>query len=237
MNVYIVGSPWHLTLSLAMNKDDKDCIILIEKISEASVNTIIGMCKRFDVRYEVIGDIESIRFANLGIKNLFTFTAEVRTKLSSIELRTKQLISSNVINKVFYFNIYSPVTRAQLKHYFIAGIETVRVEDGICDYFNFQFLYYPLYKKIMKKTLLPRKNMNNPQIKAYSDAVKKGMKSQHVIPAEDGWAVKRAGSSRSSKIFKSKREAIKHATKISRNSNSGLFIHSLDGDIKRSGAF
>ena len=89
----------------------------------------------------------------------------------------------------------------------------------------------------MKKKVLARKNLNNPQIKSYSKAVEKGMASQHVVPANGNWAVKRAGSFRVSKIFDTQKEAVSYGQKVARNKGSELFVHNLSGRIKSRQSF
>jgi uncharacterized protein YdaT len=85
----------------------------------------------------------------------------------------------------------------------------------------------------MRKVVLERKNLNNQQIESYTKAVKKGMSSQHVLPVDGNWAVKRAGSSRASKVFDTQKEAIKYGEKIAKDNKSDLFIHSTTGRIRR----
>lgn len=89
----------------------------------------------------------------------------------------------------------------------------------------------------MKILLLKRKNPNNPQIQAYSDAVKKGLSSQHVLPSDGQWAVKKAGSSRASKKFISKNDAVSYAKSVAKNQCSELFIHRRDGRISERSSY
>jgi hypothetical protein len=89
----------------------------------------------------------------------------------------------------------------------------------------------------MKKIALPRKNLDNPQIKSYSMAVIKGMRNQHVVLHEDGWAVKRAGSVRASRVFTTQREAVGYGQKIAQNEKSDLFVHDSSGRIKTRKSF
>ncbi len=56
--------------------------------------------------------------------------------------------------------------------------------------------------------------------------------NQHVIPRSDGWAVKKAGASRDTKVFDKQSDAIGHAREIAQNKGSELFIHSRDGRIR-----
>lgn len=89
----------------------------------------------------------------------------------------------------------------------------------------------------MRKKVLPRKNLDNLQIKSYSKAVEKGMNSQHVVPTNGNWAVKMVGSARVSKIFDTQKEAVRYGQKVARNRRSELFVHSLSGRIKSRQSF
>ncbi len=53
----------------------------------------------------------------------------------------------------------------------------------------------------------------------------------HVISRQTGWAVKREGATRASKIYKTKGEAVKDA----RNSSKGrdVVVHKKDGSIEK----
>ncbi|NBC16253.1 MAG: DUF2188 domain-containing protein [Bacteroidetes bacterium] len=59
-------------------------------------------------------------------------------------------------------------------------------------------------------------------------------KTHHVVPdPKGGWNVLRGGSSRASKHFGTKKEAIDWGRKVSRNQRSEFFIHRRDGTIQR----
>ncbi len=55
--------------------------------------------------------------------------------------------------------------------------------------------------------------------------------SQHVVPKGDGWAVRRAGSARSSGVYKDEQAAISAARGIARNQGSDVYIHGQNGRI------
>ena len=59
----------------------------------------------------------------------------------------------------------------------------------------------------------------------------KSKKNQHVIPADEKWAVKGESNSRRTKITKTKKEAVKRARQIAKNKKSELVIHNRDGKI------
>ena len=84
----------------------------------------------------------------------------------------------------------------------------------------------------MTKTRVKIKNPNSPQIKAYASAVRKGLKSQHVVPKENSWAVKKLGVSRPSKVFDTQKKAINYGRKIAKKNKVDLFIHKSNGRIK-----
>lgn len=50
-------------------------------------------------------------------------------------------------------------------------------------------------------------------------------KNQHVVPHENGWAVKGAGNKRNTKIAPTQKEAINIAREIAKNQQSELVIH------------
>lgn len=83
----------------------------------------------------------------------------------------------------------------------------------------------------MKKTIL-RTNQNDPQIKAYKEAVEKGRKSQHVVPSQSGWAVIAGDSDKPLNTFGTQQEAIEIAKSIARNSGASVYIHGIDGRIR-----
>jgi Uncharacterized protein conserved in bacteria (DUF2188) len=57
-------------------------------------------------------------------------------------------------------------------------------------------------------------------------------RNQHVVPPDDGWAVKPEGGQRASPIHGTQREAIDHGRVVSRNQHSELFVHGRDGQIR-----
>ena len=54
----------------------------------------------------------------------------------------------------------------------------------------------------------------------------------HVVKRDSGWAVKKEGSKKASKIHDTKEEAIKDARK-SKKSGSDVVIHKKDGSIQK----
>lgn len=57
-------------------------------------------------------------------------------------------------------------------------------------------------------------------------------RNQHVVPHEDGWAVKGANSERASSVHDTQREAIDRGREIARNQKTELLIHGRDGRIR-----
>lgn len=57
-------------------------------------------------------------------------------------------------------------------------------------------------------------------------------KNQHVVPHEDGWAVKGAGNTKATKVTSTQAEAIDAAREIAKNQESELLVHGRDGQIR-----
>lgn len=89
----------------------------------------------------------------------------------------------------------------------------------------------------MTKKPLPRPNSNNSQVRAYVKAVQKGLKAQHVLPTASGWAVKRAGASKSSGIYGTQKDALKEATRIARNNKTEVYVHGKNGRIRERNSY
>lgn len=57
-------------------------------------------------------------------------------------------------------------------------------------------------------------------------------KRTHVVKRDSGWAVKKEGAQRATKVYKTKEAAVKGAEKSSK-SGSDLVIHKKDGTIQK----
>ncbi|MEX2376328.1 MAG: DUF2188 domain-containing protein [Dehalococcoidia bacterium] len=57
-------------------------------------------------------------------------------------------------------------------------------------------------------------------------------RNQHVVPHDDGWAVRGAGSQRASSVHDTQHAAIEAARQVARNQRTELFIHGRDGRIR-----
>lgn len=57
-------------------------------------------------------------------------------------------------------------------------------------------------------------------------------KNQHVVPHQDGWAVKGAGNQRATSVHATQQQATAAARVIARNQRSELVIHRSDGRIR-----
>jgi hypothetical protein len=55
---------------------------------------------------------------------------------------------------------------------------------------------------------------------------------RHVVPNPGGgWAVRRHGASKASRIFKIKQDAVSYARRAARREGSDLYVHRSDGTI------
>ncbi|AOX61072.1 DUF2188 domain-containing protein [Stenotrophomonas rhizophila] len=57
-------------------------------------------------------------------------------------------------------------------------------------------------------------------------------KNQHVVPHQDGWAVRGAGNQRATSLHDTQQQAIDAAREIARNQESELVIHRPNGQIR-----
>ena len=57
-------------------------------------------------------------------------------------------------------------------------------------------------------------------------------RNQHVVPHENGWAVRGACSRRATSVHQTQRDAIKVGREIARNQGTEFFVHGLDGRIR-----
>ena len=57
-------------------------------------------------------------------------------------------------------------------------------------------------------------------------------KSQHVVPHNNAWTVRKSGSSKVTKTFKTQTGAIKFAKSIAKNQKTELLIHNRQGKIR-----
>jgi hypothetical protein len=62
-------------------------------------------------------------------------------------------------------------------------------------------------------------------------------KNQHVVPHENGWAVKGAGNSKATKVTDTQAKAIKIATEIAKNQKSDTKIHGTNGKIRAGNSY
>ncbi len=57
-------------------------------------------------------------------------------------------------------------------------------------------------------------------------------KNQHVVPHDNGWAVRGAGSQRATSVHSTQQQAIDAGRTISQNQGSELLIHGRNGQIR-----
>jgi len=69
---------------------------------------------------------------------------------------------------------------------------------------------------------------------------KKKKKTNHVVAVSSksgDWAVRKSGSVRATKIFKTKDEAEKYGVEISKNEKTELYIHGKNGKIQNRNSY
>jgi hypothetical protein len=62
-------------------------------------------------------------------------------------------------------------------------------------------------------------------------------KSNHVVPSSSGWAVKKSGADRASKVFETKDKAVDYGRELSKSEKTELFIHKSNGMIQNRNSY
>ncbi len=62
-------------------------------------------------------------------------------------------------------------------------------------------------------------------------------KTNHVVPSSSGWAVKKSGSARASKVFATKDKAINYGIELSKSEKTELYIHKQNGMIQNKNSY
>lgn len=63
-------------------------------------------------------------------------------------------------------------------------------------------------------------------------------KTQHVVPNSEGtWSVKKGGSSKATKNFENKADAVTYGREVAMNQKAELVIHKKDGTIQNSNSY
>jgi len=57
-------------------------------------------------------------------------------------------------------------------------------------------------------------------------------KNQHVVPHDNGWAVRGEGNKKVTRITRTQKEAVEVARQIAQNQHSEVVIHRPDGTIR-----
>ena len=57
-------------------------------------------------------------------------------------------------------------------------------------------------------------------------------KSQHVVKADNGWAVRGEGDSKATRKFDTQSDAVAYARSIAKSSHGEIIIHGQDGKIR-----
>jgi len=63
------------------------------------------------------------------------------------------------------------------------------------------------------------------------------MSNQHIVPHENGWAVKSEGSEKATQVFNTQKEAIERGRGIAINQKSELLIHNREGQIRERNSY
>ena len=62
--------------------------------------------------------------------------------------------------------------------------------------------------------------------------------TQHIVKnSSGGWAVKKGGSSRATKVYSTQKEAIDHGRIIAKSQKAEFYIHGRDGKIREKDSY
>jgi Alpha-2,8-polysialyltransferase (POLYST) len=151
MNFYIVGSPWHLLVACSIDNIDGNGVFVLEEVSESSIRTMVSICNKLKLDYYKIGSIRKTRFSSARLFSFVSFVHDLKEEIHRVKVKFIQLLGEYRPKTIFYFNFYSPITRVQLAE--SGDVDLVRVEDGVCDYFDFPFVHYSIAKREVKNIL------------------------------------------------------------------------------------
>jgi len=63
-------------------------------------------------------------------------------------------------------------------------------------------------------------------------------KTQHVVKNPDGgWAVKKGGSTKATKVYQTQAEAIRRGREIAQNQKAEFYVHGRDGRIQKKDSY
>ena len=61
--------------------------------------------------------------------------------------------------------------------------------------------------------------------------------SQHVVKSSGGWAVKKGGSTRATKVFSTQKDAVAHGRGIAKKQKAEFYVHGKDGRIREKDSY
>lgn len=74
---------------------------------------------------------------------------------------------------------------------------------------------------------------NTLRVKEYNAIFKKSQENRHVIKHPKGWAVRKPGASKASRVLSTQKEAENVADKMARRNKGVVIVHGRDGSIRR----
>lgn len=68
--------------------------------------------------------------------------------------------------------------------------------------------------------------------------MKKKIPTQHVVKnSSGGWAVKKGGSSKATKVYSTQKEAVDSGRQIAKNQKAEFYVHGKDGKIREKDSY
>lgn len=157
VKIFIIGSPWHAIVARSLIKRcGGEVIFVVEQVSVASLQQIEVLLEGYPIH--AVFSHDETRFVSIKSKGLISFLNSMHqgfTYIKSEALRLKEYLDADASEVDFYyFNFYSPITRCFLKEFEgQPAVSFKRVEDGVCDYFPFNFMNYNLWQRAAKRSI------------------------------------------------------------------------------------
>ena len=155
ISAYVVGSPWHAVVAAAIFKKNSAAgVFLVETLSEPSRAGIIRVAEACGIEWIDLGNLSQLGIRNFSMARPIHSARALKQYTEDIKEKSKDLLNKLIFSRIYYFNLYSPITRIFLEASLYKSVKLIRVEDGVCDYFDFPLVYYPRYQRILKYILI-----------------------------------------------------------------------------------
>jgi len=75
-------------------------------------------------------------------------------------------------------------------------------------------------------------DQNNPQVKAYCEAIARGLQNYHVVFHDNSWVVTKPEADEPEKICPTQKQAVEFASQLAKKQKRTVFVHKRNGRLK-----